>query len=192
MGAACGLRRGRSAHPPFSRARARSRRRWPEQLRQHREQYARDLDKHSSHPGSSEGDLALNNPLSTSAQSPWSQFFAGELPVSQRRRRTHVRWRSLPSNAVFTQHAYAHTHPSSSSRLLARACADSELLSEIKRDLTRTHPESDFFQRDDVQKIMLNVLFLWGKMNPAYGYRQGPAPHSETDSAASSRWRTGR
>ena len=53
---------------------------------------------------------------------------------------------------------------------------DTELAGEIKQDLKRTYPENEFFQRDDTQKSMLNVLFIWSKLNPEISYRQGNWP----------------
>jgi len=34
------------------------------------------------------------------------------------------------------------------------------------------HPEKDFFATEVVQKRMLNVLFVWSKLNPDVSYRQ--------------------
>mmetsp|Transcript_2397 Transcript_2397/g.5470 ORF Transcript_2397/g.5470 Transcript_2397/m.5470 type:complete len:772 (+) Transcript_2397:133-2448(+) len=48
-----------------------------------------------------------------------------------------------------------------------------ELCKVIQLDLDRTHPGSAFFQDKKIQKQMLNILFVWSKMNPDYSYRQG-------------------
>ena len=49
----------------------------------------------------------------------------------------------------------------------------SSLSSVITQDLSRTYPESAFFQHGVVQELMLNVLLVWAKLNPQYEYRQG-------------------
>eukprot|EP00808_Paulinella_micropora_P007453 g75864.t1 len=50
---------------------------------------------------------------------------------------------------------------------------DKDLVDTIKLDLKRTHPSHDFFQSSQVQEQMLNILFIWSKVNPKYSYRQG-------------------
>jgi len=50
---------------------------------------------------------------------------------------------------------------------------DSELCDRIRLDLSRTHPENEFFAREDVQSQLLNILFIWCRLNPKYSYRQG-------------------
>ena len=50
---------------------------------------------------------------------------------------------------------------------------DAELTKTIQLDLDRTHPDRPFFQEPASQKMMLNVLFVWAKLNPEYSYRQG-------------------
>ena len=51
--------------------------------------------------------------------------------------------------------------------------ADNELIGDIKKDLTRTHSGSGFFQSKAIQTTMQNILFIWAKLNTEYGYRQG-------------------
>ena len=50
---------------------------------------------------------------------------------------------------------------------------DTELIDVIKLDLSRTHPDSAFFQSDAMQKSMLHILFVWAKLHPDTSYRQG-------------------
>ncbi len=50
---------------------------------------------------------------------------------------------------------------------------DTELIDTIKLDLSRTYPESTFFQSESAQKSMLHILFVWSKLNPETSYRQG-------------------
>jgi TBC1 domain family protein 5 len=45
-------------------------------------------------------------------------------------------------------------------------------MNEIKLDVDRTHQEVDLFQREDVQKSLINILFVFGKVY-AIPYRQG-------------------
>lgn len=50
---------------------------------------------------------------------------------------------------------------------------DEELCKSIRLDLDRTHPESDFFQTRETQEAMLNILFIWARLNSDVSYRQG-------------------
>ncbi|VBB89743.1 Conserved hypothetical protein [Yarrowia lipolytica] len=50
---------------------------------------------------------------------------------------------------------------------------DSETLEEIRKDVTRTFPEVDFFQQTHVQQSMTRILFVYAKLNPHLKYRQG-------------------
>lgn len=50
---------------------------------------------------------------------------------------------------------------------------DSETLEEIRKDVTRTFPEVDFFQQPHVQQSMTRILFVYAKLNPQLKYRQG-------------------
>ena len=50
---------------------------------------------------------------------------------------------------------------------------NSELSTLIRQDLSRTYPESNFFQHEAIQALMLNVLLVWAKLNAQYEYRQG-------------------
>jgi len=48
-----------------------------------------------------------------------------------------------------------------------------ELQRVIKTDLTRTFPEIGWYQQDDIQCIMMRVLFIYAKLYPKLAYRQG-------------------
>jgi hypothetical protein len=50
---------------------------------------------------------------------------------------------------------------------------DTELLDVIKLDLSRTYPDSTFFQSEAIQKSMLHILFVWARLHPETSYRQG-------------------
>lgn len=50
---------------------------------------------------------------------------------------------------------------------------DTELQNVIKLDLTRTYPESEWFQSEPTQRLLLNVLFTWCKLHPYLSYKQG-------------------
>lgn len=58
--------------------------------------------------------------------------------------------------------------------------ADNELCETIRHDLHRTHPEQEFFQKNDVQNQMMNILFVWAKLHPHISYRQGMNEVSNT------------
>jgi hypothetical protein len=55
----------------------------------------------------------------------------------------------------------------------ARWFDNEERLGEIRKDLLRLHPGDAFFQKDDVQAALAEVLLLWSKEHPQMGYRQG-------------------
>jgi TBC1 domain family member 5 len=44
---------------------------------------------------------------------------------------------------------------------------------EIFQDVERCMPENTYFRQPDTQNMMLDVLFIWTKLNPDVGYRQG-------------------
>eukprot|EP01083_Nonionella_stella_P219985 787501_1 len=50
---------------------------------------------------------------------------------------------------------------------------DDELRDTIKLDLSRTHPETPFFQSETAQQQLLHVIFTWCKSHPDVSYRQG-------------------
>ena len=49
---------------------------------------------------------------------------------------------------------------------------DKELTQTIQLDLTRTYPDQPFFEHEDIQNKMLNILFVYSKQNSDFGYRQ--------------------
>ncbi|KJE95089.1 TBC1 domain family protein [Capsaspora owczarzaki ATCC 30864] len=50
---------------------------------------------------------------------------------------------------------------------------DRELRQVIKQDVTRTFPESEFFQSSPLQEMMLNILFCYTRTHSDLSYRQG-------------------
>ncbi len=48
-----------------------------------------------------------------------------------------------------------------------------ELLNLIKVDVNRTYQEKEIFQKEEIKKSLINVLYIYAKENPKYGYRQG-------------------
>ena len=43
----------------------------------------------------------------------------------------------------------------------------------IKVDVHRTLQEFDYFHKVEVKDSMTQLLYLWGRENPDYGYKQG-------------------
>jgi TBC1 domain family protein 5 len=41
------------------------------------------------------------------------------------------------------------------------------------QDVQRTFPDNIIFESEHVQNLLLNVLFVWAKLNPNISYRQG-------------------
>ncbi|TGO82700.1 hypothetical protein BPOR_0774g00020 [Botrytis porri] len=50
---------------------------------------------------------------------------------------------------------------------------DEEMRAEIFQDIERCMPEEPYFRRADIQRFMLDVLFIFCKINQDVGYRQG-------------------
>ena len=50
---------------------------------------------------------------------------------------------------------------------------DKELRELVKQDVDRTMQDCEFFTSEDVKDELSNVLYLWGKDNVEFGYRQG-------------------
>ncbi|KAK1063826.1 hypothetical protein LTR74_009156 [Friedmanniomyces endolithicus] len=50
---------------------------------------------------------------------------------------------------------------------------DEELRSEIQQDVDRCMPENLYFRQPDTQRTLLDILFIWAKLNPDINYRQG-------------------
>ncbi|KPV76648.1 uncharacterized protein RHOBADRAFT_2176, partial [Rhodotorula graminis WP1] len=51
--------------------------------------------------------------------------------------------------------------------------SDLETRSEIRKDVLRTFPEVDYFRSAETQDRMTDLLFIWCKLAPEVGYRQG-------------------
>ncbi|USP78537.1 hypothetical protein yc1106_05811 [Curvularia clavata] len=51
--------------------------------------------------------------------------------------------------------------------------ADEELRAEIFQDIERCMPDNVYFRQPATQNMMLDILFVWCKMHPNIGYRQG-------------------
>lgn len=50
---------------------------------------------------------------------------------------------------------------------------DEEIRAEIFQDIERCMPEEPYFRQADTQRFMLDVLFIFCKLNQDVGYRQG-------------------
>jgi TBC1 domain family protein 5 len=50
---------------------------------------------------------------------------------------------------------------------------DEEIRAEIYQDVERCMPEEDYFRKPHTQRILLDVLFVFCKINQDIGYRQG-------------------
>ncbi|KAH8708554.1 rab-GTPase-TBC domain-containing protein [Phaeosphaeriaceae sp. PMI808] len=51
--------------------------------------------------------------------------------------------------------------------------ADETLRAEIFQDIERCMPDNVYFRQPGTQDMMLDILFVWCKMHPTIGYRQG-------------------
>jgi TBC1 domain family member 5 len=50
---------------------------------------------------------------------------------------------------------------------------DEALRTEILQDVERCMPEEEYFRKPEAQRMLLDILFVFCKMNPDVGYRQG-------------------
>jgi len=50
---------------------------------------------------------------------------------------------------------------------------DQELCNLIRQDVVRTNPSVDFYRKEKIQEIMINILFCYAREYPAICYRQG-------------------
>jgi TBC1 domain family protein 5 len=50
---------------------------------------------------------------------------------------------------------------------------DDEMRAEIFQDVERCMPDEPYFRQRAIQLLLLDILFIWCKLNPDVGYRQG-------------------
>jgi TBC1 domain family protein 5 len=50
---------------------------------------------------------------------------------------------------------------------------DEELRAEILQDVERCMPENPYFRQPETQRMLLDILFIFCKLNQDVGYRQG-------------------
>jgi TBC1 domain family member 5 len=50
---------------------------------------------------------------------------------------------------------------------------DTELRNLIRQDVVRTNPNVDFYRKEDIQEIMIDLLFCYAREYPKICYRQG-------------------
>ena len=50
---------------------------------------------------------------------------------------------------------------------------DTELRNLIKQDVVRTNPNVDFYRKEHIQEIMIDILFCYARQYPTICYRQG-------------------
>ena len=54
-----------------------------------------------------------------------------------------------------------------------KASQEREMKDLIKQDVNRTLQEFDYFHKNETKDLMTQLLYLWGRQNPDYGYKQG-------------------
>lgn len=67
------------------------------------------------------------------------------------------------------------TDPLSDDSLSRQSTKDNDIAieAEVVQDVLRCMPELDYFRDPTVQKLMTDILFVYAKLNPDFGYRQG-------------------
>ena len=54
-----------------------------------------------------------------------------------------------------------------------KATQEKEMKDLIKQDVSRTLQEFDHFRKVETKDLLTQLLYLWGRENPDYGYKQG-------------------
>ena len=54
-----------------------------------------------------------------------------------------------------------------------KAQQEKEMKALIWQDVSRTLQEFDYFQKTETKDLVSQLLYLWGRENPDYGYKQG-------------------
>lgn len=100
----------------------------------------------------------------------------------QATRRNRERYQQLVEELMINPEEDDDTDPMLDNPLMASEETDSkwsqffedeEIQKEIMNDVTRTYPDIEFFRRETTQTFLMRVLFIWVKLHPDLGYRQG-------------------
>uniref|UniRef100_A0A0L8FY05 Rab-GAP TBC domain-containing protein n=1 Tax=Octopus bimaculoides TaxID=37653 RepID=A0A0L8FY05_OCTBM len=80
-----------------------------------------------------------------------------------------------PRKAVDSAHDLSLNNPLSQAEESPwnRFFQDNELRLTIKQDVIRTYPRIEFFQSNQVRNMMVDILFIYAKLNVDLSYRQG-------------------
>lgn len=80
-----------------------------------------------------------------------------------------------PRKAVDSAHDLSLNNPLSQDEESPwnRFFQDNELRLTIKQDVIRTYPRIEFFQSNQVRNMMVDILFIYAKLNTDLSYRQG-------------------
>ncbi|XP_053695648.1 TBC1 domain family member 5 [Sabethes cyaneus] len=111
----------------------------------------------------------------------WAVFLGVLKPPSKEwadQRRLHrVQYHELKSRYMLNPHLNSNgsDDPLSQSKqsLWNQHFCDQELCAVIKQDVVRTFPGVDFFRKNPVQEMMINILFCYARKYPDMCYRQG-------------------
>ncbi|RMZ91393.1 hypothetical protein DV736_g1374, partial [Chaetothyriales sp. CBS 134916] len=103
------------------------------------------------------------------SQSTWPKKLAESRSVYVTLRDHYLKFIDHPDNLYSTADPLADDETSPWSMLRQ----DEEARAEIFQDVTRTYQDISFFKEPETQRKLLDILFIFSKLNPDTGYRQG-------------------
>ncbi|RMD42072.1 hypothetical protein DV735_g3046, partial [Chaetothyriales sp. CBS 134920] len=103
------------------------------------------------------------------SQSTWPKKLAESRSVYVSLRDHYLKFIDHPDNLYSTADPLADDETSPWSTLRQ----DEEARAEIFQDVTRTYQDNFFFREPETQRKLLDILFIYSKLNPDTGYRQG-------------------
>ncbi|RUP47794.1 rab-GTPase-TBC domain-containing protein, partial [Jimgerdemannia flammicorona] len=131
---------------------------WPLILQKERQHYSNLVYKYITNPteqmAKGGGDLSVNNPLASNDDVRCCHVSVGRGEESY----GFLVGRGEPKG---------HMNP------WQQYFADSEIRKVIRQDVERTFPDIDYFRDSRVQQRMVDILFIYCKMNQDVSYRQG-------------------
>ncbi|RMZ77773.1 hypothetical protein DV737_g4183, partial [Chaetothyriales sp. CBS 132003] len=103
------------------------------------------------------------------SQSTWPKKLAESRSVYVSLRNHYLKLIDHPDHLYSTADPLADDETSPWSTLRQ----DEEARAEIFQDVTRTYQDNFFFKEPETQRKLLDILFIFSKLNPDTGYRQG-------------------
>jgi hypothetical protein len=93
--------------------------------------------------------------------------------TKQHRKKWQELEQSLSLKAIIAKNKVFNPLAPPSTKTDTKATEEREMRDLIKTDVRRTLQEYDYFHQQSIKDLMAQILFLWGRENPDYGYKQG-------------------